>query len=228
LAFDMSWSIFPAGQTVAKLLRHEEGNGDAYEVVTTARSQGFVSLLFNVQDEFHSFFDPQSLCSRRISKKINEGRRHKVGEIFFDTQRGLAVLDERDLNKPKDPPKHAENAIPSCVQDVVSAFYYLRRQPLQVGHPVRVPVNDGAKTYDVSVQVQAREKIQTPLGNLDAFRVEPKVFGDLYKRKGRMLIWISDDEQRLPLRIKAMISVGSITATLRSVTNQPTDHPPAK
>jgi hypothetical protein len=83
-----------------------------------------------------------------------------------------------------------------------------------------LPVNDGSKTYEVTVEVQAREPIQTPLGNREAFRVEPKVFGGLFKRKGRMLIWFSDDAQHLPLRIKFLVSIGSLTGTLRSVSQQ--------
>ncbi|MGA2611304.1 MAG: DUF3108 domain-containing protein, partial [Terriglobia bacterium] len=87
-----------------------------------------------------------------------------------------------------------------------------------IGKPLHLPVNDGSKTYDVTLDVQAREGIQTPLGNRSAIRVEPKVFSGLFKRKGRMLVWFSDDDQHLPLRIKFMIAVGPITATLKSVT----------
>lgn len=220
LTYEVIWSIFPAGEVSATLRSVEDGAGDAYEITTTARSQGFVSLLYNVQNEFHSLFDPETACSRSISKKINEGRRHKETRIVFDGSRKLAILDERDLTRPHDPPKHAENAIPACVEDVVTAFYFLRRQDLQVGHPIQLPVNDGSKTYDVTVEVQAREQIQTPLGNREALRVEPKVFGGLFKRKGRMLIWFSDDEQHLPLRIKFMVSIGSLTGILRSVSQE--------
>ena len=92
-------------------------------------------------------------------------------------------------------------------------------------------MNDGSKTYDVTLDVQARETIQTPLGNRAAIRVEPKVFSGLFKRKGRMLVWFSDDEQHLPLRIKFMIAVGPITATLKSVSTATekgtATHPPA-
>jgi Protein of unknown function (DUF3108) len=92
-------------------------------------------------------------------------------------------------------------------------------------------LNDGGATTEVSVEVQAREEIDTPLGRRWAFRLEPTVFGKLYKRKGQMLIWLSDDEQRVPLRIKAMMSVGTITGTLESVSGPPTigeaSNPPA-
>ncbi len=221
LTYDVTWSIFRAGEVSATLQRTSTGPDDAYEVVTTARSQGFVSLLYNVQNEFRSFFNPQTLCSQRIEKSINEGRRHKQTQIVFNGNRQLAILDEHDLTHPKDPPKHAENSAPPCTEDVVTAFYYLRRQDFQTGKVIHLPVNDGSKTYDVAVEVQARERIQTPLGSREAFRVEPKVFSGLFKRKGRMLIWFSDDTQHLPLRIKAMIAVGSITGDLKSVSDQP-------
>lgn len=226
LTYDVTWSIFPAGQVVATLTRAEGASPEAFEVLTAARSQGFVSLLYNVENEFRSFFDPRTTCSQRILKKINEGRRHKDTRIVFDGARGLAILDERDLNKPNAPPKHAENEIPSCVTDVVTAFYFVRRQPLRVGEQLRLPINDGAKTYMVNMEIQAREQIQTPLGIRTALRVEPKVFGGLYTRRGRMLIWFSDDEQRLPLRIQASIAVGSIIGTLRSVSPVPPNPPP--
>jgi hypothetical protein len=221
LTYDVTWSIFQAGTVSATLQNGGQGAKDDDIVITTAQSQGFVSLLFDVHNEFQSFFDPHTMCSARISKKINEGRRHKVTEILFDSRRLRAILDERDLAKPQDPPKHAENEIPHCVEDVVTAFYYLRRQNLQIGKPLHLPVNDGSKTYDVTLDVQAHETIQTPLGNRSAIRVEPKVFSGLFKRKGRMLVWFSDDDQHLPLRIKFIIAVGPITATLKSVTRIP-------
>ena len=218
LNYDVTWSIFAAGTVSATLRSEGQESKDNYTVTTTAQSQGFVSLLFEVQNEFRSFFNPQTLCSERISKKISEGRRHKETEIVFDSKRRQAILEERDLTKPSEPLKHAENEIPNCVEDVVTAFYYLRRQDFQIGKPLHLPVNDGSKTYDVTLDVQAREGIQTPLGNRSAIRVEPKVFSGLFKRKGRMLVWFSDDDQHLPLRIKFMIAVGPITATLKSVT----------
>jgi len=218
LTYDVTWSVFQAGTVSATLQSILQGSKDDYAVVTTAHSQGFVSLLFNVDNEFRSVFNLQTLCSERISKKINEGRRHKETEIVFDSQRKLAILDERDLNKPHEPPKHAENETPNCVEDVVTAFYYLRKQDFQIAKPLHLPVNDGSKTYDVTLDVQALETIQTALGRTSAIRVEPKVFSGLFKRKGRMLVWFSNDDQHLPLRIKFMIAVGPITATLKSVT----------
>ena len=218
LTYDVMWTVFRAGEVTTTLGTSGQGNHRSYEVTATARSEGFTSLLFAVDNTYRATSNPQTLCSENIVKKISEGRRHKDTRIVFDYTRKLALLDERDLNQPSAPPKHAELDIPPCVEDVVTAFYYIRRQKLEVGHTLELPVNDGSKTQRVIVEVQAREKVQTPMGTFDALKVEPMVFGGLLKRKGRMHIWLSDDARKLPLRIEARIAVGSITGTLRSVT----------
>ncbi len=229
LTYDVTWSIFPAGKLTATLLDDSKDPGKNYEVKTTAISQGFVSLLFNVNDEFHSFFDPNTLCSHRIRKSVNEGRRHRRTEISFDYNRKVAILDERDPTSSTGPSRHSEYSIPGCVEDVVTAFYFVRRQPLEVGKTIRLAINDGGKTADVAVEVQARETLQTGIGSRPALRVEPRVFNELYNRKGRMQVWFSDDAERLPLRIRVMIGVGAITGTLESVTHGgPTGSPAAR
>ena len=230
LTYEVTWSIFPAGQVIATLLGPTRDGALGYEVKTTAESKGVVSYLYDVEDEFHSFFNPNTLCSKRITKKVHEGKRHKQTEIQFDYARKVAILDERDPSNPNVRPKHDEESIPACVEDVVSAFYYLRSQPLQVGQSIKLAVNDGSKTTEVEADVQGREQISTGLGALPALRVEPKVFGALYPRKGRMLIWFSDDSRHLPLRIRLMISLGTFTGTIVSVTGpggKPASPPPS-
>lgn len=228
LTYDVNWSIFHAGEITATLSRDPGSSQDALLVKTSARSEGFVSILYKVQDNFQSVFDPESLCSLGISKQINEGRRHRTAKITFDAARGVAILDERNLSKPNEPPKHDEHEIPACVQDIVSGFYYLRSQPLRVGETIHLAVNDGSKTTPVAAVVLDREKIKTPMGTREALRVEPRIFGTLYKKlKGRMVIWFSDDAHHYPLRIKADLAVGSITGTLTSVSAAPPRDPGA-
>lgn len=88
-------------------------------------------------------------------------------------------------------------------------------------------LNDGGETREVTIEVQAREQLQTPVGNRFAYRLEARIFGTLYNKKGRLLIWMSDDPQHLPLRIRMSISVGSFMANLKSVTTSPGNQPAA-
>jgi len=143
LTYDVMWTIFRAGVVTATVQTSGDANHKTYEVTATARSEGFVPLLFSVDNVFRATSTRQTLCSEGIVKQVNEGHRHKDTRIIFDYARKLALLDERDLNQPKEPAKLAANDIPPCVEDVVTAFYYLRRQRLEVGHTIELPVNDG-------------------------------------------------------------------------------------
>lgn len=222
LTYNVNWSIFPAGKVTATLSRDKNNPDDAYVITTTARSKGFVSLLYKVQDEFRSVFNPETLCSIQISKKINEGHRHMQTKIQFDSDQGIAILNERNLDDAKKPPKHSEHGIPACVEDIVTAFYFVRSQPLHLGQKIKLAVNDGSKTAIVTAAVTARKKIVTPVGTHEAFRVVPSVFGNLYeKKKGKLVVWFSDDQYHYPLRIKATLKLGAITGTLASVSPAP-------
>jgi len=222
LTFDVSWSVFPAGKLTATLSRDNDGPRDFYRVTTTADSEGFASLLYKVQDKFQSVFNPETVRSIEISKQINEGSRHKITKITFDRKRGLAILDERDAGSGDEHPKHEEHEIPPCAQDIITAFYYVRSQPLRVGQSIKLAVNDGSKTKIVVAAVTGRKKIQTPLGDREALRVEPSVFGNLYEdKKGKIVIWFSDDEYHFPLRIRAALKMGAITGTLSSISPAP-------
>jgi hypothetical protein len=227
LTYNVTWSIFPAGRVVAALKQLGDGPDDSYEISVTAQSSGFVSMLFGINNRYRAIFDPRTLCSREISKTINEGQRHRKTQITFDAARKVAVLNEVDLAEPGHPVKHATNSIPGCVEDILTAFYYVRRQPMYVGETIHLPINDGSKTHEVLVNVRQRQRLQTPLGPRYAFRVEPHALGDLYKKKGRLLIWFSDDRQRVPLRIKALMPVGAITGNLVSVSRSPAPAPTA-
>ncbi len=230
LTYDINWSVFSAGKLTATLSRDKHGPSDADVIKTTADSQGFVSLLYKVQDEFHSVFNPQTLCSIEISKQINEGSHHRMTKITFDRYRGLAILDEHYLGGENKPPKHDEHAIPPCAQDIITAFYYVRSQPLHVGDKIQLAVNDGSKTKIVVAEVTGRQKIQTPLGPREALRVVPSVFGNLYeKKKGKVVVWFSDDAYHFPLRIRVSLKLGAITGTLTSVSPVPPGYaPPGK
>src|SRR5438477_269473 len=111
LTYDVDWAIFTAGQVVATLEDPGKNGPAPSKISASARSQGFASLLYKVQDDFDAFFDPQTLCSRQISKKVIENGRHREINITFNHSRGVAMEEERDLNTPKAPPKQAENKI---------------------------------------------------------------------------------------------------------------------
>lgn len=216
--YNVSWKVFDAGIATMTLMEKSWfQNEEIYKISATVRSTGIVSTLFKVVDVFESFFHSRDLCSRQIAKHIQEGRRHRNTVVSFDPRTRQARLEDKDLNRPDLPPKRTSSPIPGCVQDVISALYIIRTRNLKVGDLVHFPINDGGRTYDVGVEVQAQEEVKTPAGTFQALRLEPKVFDGLFKTKGRLFVWLTNDGQKMPVQLKAKINIGTITAALTQV-----------
>jgi len=222
LTYNVAWKVFDAG--IATMVLAEKTsfqNEESYRINATVYSTGIVSALFKVVDVFESFFQARDLCSRRITKKIQEGRRHRETTVTFDSKTHQARMEDRDLNRPDLPSKLTQSSIPPCVQDVISALYAIRTKNLRVGELVRFPISDGGRTYDVTVETQAQEEVRTPAGTFQAYRLEPKVFDGLFKSKGRLFVWLTADAARMPVQLKAKINIGTITAALTQVDRIP-------
>jgi len=216
LRYAVRWRLVPAGEAELVLGRDESPRAP-WKVSASANSIGYVSNIYKVEDEYQATFRAQNLCSNDIHKTIHEGEHHREVTLSFDQRRKLALFRERDLASGASQ-RQTQSAIPDCVHDILSALYYVRTQPLVVGQSFEIPVNDGPRTVRLRVDVQAKEEIKTKAGTYQAIRVEPEVFsGNLFKEKGRMFVWFSEDASRLPVQMSAQIGIGTITASLTSV-----------
>ena len=214
LRYAVRWRLIPAG--VAELSLEQDSPG-WWKAIAKAQSLGYVSNLYKVEDEYTAVFRNPTFCSAGIQKQINEGDRHREVDIQFEQQSRLAVVRDRDVTG-LTPPRHEQFSIPECVHDILSALYFVRTEPFEVGRSFEFPLNDGARTISIRLEVQALEEVQTEIGRFQAFRVEPDVFsGQLFEQKGRMFVWFSNDEQRVPVQLRAQIGIGTIIASLASV-----------
>jgi uncharacterized protein DUF3108 len=180
-----------------------------------ANSAGFVSLLYTVRDRFESGFDPKTFCTSHVFKHTEEGFRKRETNIFLDYAKGKALLDEKNLKTNE--AKHVENEIPSCVTDVVTALYYVGSLPLQAGSTYTFPLNDGGKTQSVEVAVEAREQVKVPAGTFRAVRVQPTATTTPIKDRGKIWIWYTDDEARMPVQMRAKMFWGTLTFRLKQI-----------
>jgi Protein of unknown function (DUF3108) len=216
LRYEVRWRGLPAGHAEITVSADRSAAG-RWKASATAKSVGYVSNIYPVEDEYQSQFRHPGFCSTGIHKQIQEGERHREVRLQFDAQRRVAKLEDQDMTD-HTPPKVEQFAIPECVQDILSAVYYARSQPLTVGQSFEFPLNDGAKTIQIHVDVQAEEEITTQAGKFQAIRVEPDVFsGHLFAEKGRMFLWFTKDARRIPVQLRAQIGVGTIIATLSEI-----------
>ena len=211
--FDISWRVFGAGTARMTLNEAPGASTPTWRATVEAQSIGIVTRLYKVEDIYRSTFQANGYCSQKLEKTIHEGNRNRDLKIDFDAQRKLASIRETDMSSNR-VIRQQESPIPACAFDVISGLYYVRTLKLEVGKPFQVPINDGSHTILVDVEVQAKEEIKTPAGVFHTIRIEPQVFGGtLFKKSGRLQIWLTDDDKHRLVQLRARLFFGNITAT---------------
>mgnify|MGYP005842812039 CR=1 FL=1 len=214
LHFGVEWRLIHAGNATLRWSGAPANNG-AREVGLTLRSAGLVNALYKVNDVYSTMLE-DAFCATAVSIKAEEGRRRRDTKITFDRTGGKAQYLERDLVKDEIVGAR-EIDVPPCVHDVIGALYRLRSMKLAPGQTVELPVSDGKKSVMARVEAQAREKVKTKAGVYQTVRYEAHLFNDiLYRRKGRLYVWLTDDDLRVPVQIRARLQfhIGTITFQL--------------
>ena len=179
------------------------------------KTVGLVSSLYSVNDTYHTTYDP-GFCATSLALDLHEGRRNREVRVTFDRARKHSHFTEKDLNNGT-VLTTKEMEVPECVHDVAGALRKLRQLRPAVGSVTELPVSDGKKVIMARIESQAKETVRTPLGQFNTIRYEAFLFnGVFYARKGRLFIWISDDDKRLPVQIRVQLPfyVGTITLQL--------------
>lgn len=208
LTYSVDWRVFTAGTAVL----HFEAIGDREKISATADTVGAINLLFHVSDKFQSTFDRAKGCTYEFDKQTVEGRRQMSSTLKLDYQQGKSILDEKNLVKGQT--KHVEEPIGGCVTDLLTGIYYAASQPMEVGKSFVIPVVDAMHTVPVTMKVEGREEVKTPVGTFKTIRVQPTADAGVVKNRGNIWIWYTDDERHLPVQMRARLFWGTITFRL--------------
>jgi hypothetical protein len=205
LSYTVEWRLIHAGNVVVE-------SGPTADAVKL-ESAGLVSTLYKIEDTYRVQFD-SSFCAASSLMNSNEGSRHRETTINFDRNRNRAFLIEKDLVK-NTIVSRTDVQIPNCAHEVITALKQLRRTKVDVGQSVQLPVSDGRKSAAVKIEAQERERVTTPAGTFNAVRYEVNLLnGVVYSRAGRVFIWLTDDERRLPVQIRLRMNFPLGTVTL--------------
>ena len=208
-SYDIYWIGIKVGNASLEAVQR---NG-LLKIITRANSSAFISTFYQVTDYAESLVMDGVPVNFRI-KQI-EGKYKSDKETIFDGN-SKNVTFFNHLKGTKD-----EHAITNKVAwDVISGFYYLRTQPLEVGKRVFIDIFDSNKFYKAEISVLRREKIALPgVGEVNTVVLKPELKSDgLFQRKGDILIWLTDDEKRIPIRVETKVPVGDVVAELKNFT----------
>jgi hypothetical protein len=214
LTYSVDWRVFPAGTAVL----HFEADGDREKVTATADTSGAINLLFHVSDHFQSTFDRTKGCTYEFDKQTVEGRRQVNSSLRMDYGTSKSIWDEKNVVTGQS--RHMEEPVPGCLTDLLTGIYYNSSQNLVVGQSFVVPVADALHTVPVTMKVEGREEVKTPLGTFKTIRVQPTAAAGVVKNRGNIWIWYTDDERHLPVQMRARMFWGTITFRLSGNENR--------
>jgi hypothetical protein len=196
--------------------------GPAYSLKFTGdvSSKGFFTRLFNLRfrEQVESIVEPASFTIQRSKRTEEQGKRARTSEAIFDG--GKVLWTERDPNNPSREPRTASATFSGRVQDVLSAIYFLRTQPLAMGRSLDLLISDSGRVYEVPVRVVEKKRLKTILGRVEALKVDVELFGPdrLLDGEGQLSIWVTNDSRRLPVSARVKTEYGTFDITLRKIT----------
>lgn len=206
--------------------------GEDYLIKAEARSKGTLLKLFRFSflQKFESTIDDRDFRVVRTVKHDVQKDRVRDSEALFDYGDKRVTWTETDPKEPMKPPRRIASEIEGTTHDLISGVYSLRMLPLAVGKTFNLKISDSGLVYDVPVRVTRRERLKTEIGRVMCFRVEPDVFGPgrLVEGNGKMVIWITDDARRLPVRSQVNASIGKIEIKIQSIRNTKNGNQTAK
>lgn len=217
LVYDIKYGMVKAGTAVMSIPDTQWVAGrPVYRVRTTAKSTPFITTFYRVRDTVQTFIDIEGIFPWYFEKHLHEGGYHADRTITYDQRNHRAIYFKGRLKKGRYKTKVDTADIPPFVQGVLSSLYYVRTQPLKVGQALRVMAYGDGRLYPMTVKVLRKEKVKVRAGKFRCIVVEPMLQSEgIFKQDGRLRVWLTDDERRLPVLMKSKVKIGSIDCRLR-------------
>lgn len=190
-----------------------------YKIEVSGKSTGAVNKLFRVKDLWRSYVDSTTLLPKYAYRNISEGDYKLIEDTYINRGIGKIKVD-KEKNSGK---SHSEYVAPEGIHDIVSGFFYYRNidySKKNVNDKITIKAFFEDKLYTLNVVYKGKEEIKTSLGKIDAYKLVPEVpENDLFNGDDSIIFYLSADKNRLPLKIKASMFVGSVEMDISSYEN---------
>ena len=214
LRYKMSYSGFLRAGTAVLEVHEKELNGKkVLHTVGTGWTSGMIKWFFSVDDTYESYFDKDTVKPYLFKRKIDEGgyKKHRITSFNYTSNKAYT----QDFTLQKD-----TSVVFSNVQDMLSSFYYLRNRNvknMKKGEEVAIDMFMDSQVYPFKLRFLGREVLKTKFGKVKTLIFRPLVqSGRVFKAQESVTLWITDDANKIPIKMKADLAVGSLRAELES------------
>jgi hypothetical protein len=213
LTYSLNYGFVTGGQGILSV-RDTLWNGKkVHHVVARGETVGMADALFRIRDRYESYISPETNLPVKSVRSIREGRYKYYDEVTYNHD-SLYVISQRKGMQP----------VPSRIQDILSAFYYARNHKfndrLKQGEVIEIMTYFSNELFPLRIRYLGIETIKTGFGQVECYKFAPVTeVGRAFKTEDDMHVWISRDNNRVPVRIRFNLTVGSFTCNLESYKN---------
>jgi hypothetical protein len=213
--FRIHYGLINAGYATLEVKDANLNGKKVFHIVGKGYTTGMSRMFFRVDDLYESYIDKETGNPYQYVRKIDEGGYIKNQEGFFNqSENNVLVKDYKNKTE-------KSFNIPKNTQDILSTFYYLRNYPtidkIKVGEFIAIDMFLDDTTTKFRLKFLGRENIKTKFGVIPTMIFRPYVqTGRVFNEEESLTVWISDDDNKIPVKIKASLVVGSIKAELEN------------
>lgn len=183
-----------------------------YQVNVFGRTTGAFDLVTRVRDTWRSYIDTSAILPQKFYTNIQENKYRKEENMTFNHSANTVKAEERT--------EKGLFKVPDNVHDVVSSYYFLRTidfSRLPVGSTIEVPAFYDDTVYNMKVRYRGKERIKTKFGKINSIKLSPIMASNgFFKGDDALLIWVSDDGNKVPLKVEVELAIGSLEMDIRS------------
>lgn len=208
LDFEVTYSFIVAGTGYFHILPVPavRNNRPCYDIRFQVSSLKSLEWIYKVRDSYRTLLDVEGIFPWEFEQHIREGNYKKDYTAVFDQVNNFAISGDKKVK------------VPPYIHDIVSAFFYVRTMNLKAlknGEVFFLENFIDEKVYKLGVKIHTREIVEVPCGKFKCIKIEPLVTeGGLFKSEGKIYVWLTDDENKIPVKVATKILIGYVSSVL--------------
>ena len=213
LKFRIHYGIFNASEAILNVKEASINSEKIFKAIAIGRTTGLARLFFKVEDLYETYFTKSLVQPIKSTRNIYEGGYTKNVEVEYDYYNGKAIVKDLEKNQTN------RVSVSNNVQDLVSTFYYLRNhfdvKKLKTNDFIRITMFIDSENYNFKMRFLGYEDVKTRFGIINCLKFNPIVESErIFNNNESLTLWVSNDKNKIPIKIKAGLRIGSIDADL--------------
>jgi hypothetical protein len=209
--YSVAGAYIHAGTAIFTVALENFGNKPVYHVVGDGKTKASYDWIYRVRDKYETYIDTATLQPLKFIRNVDEGGYKKYETITFNRNANTAVSNSGVFK------------VPDCIQDVLSAMYYARNVDFSKYKPEdKIPFKMflDNEVFNMYIRYLGKETVKTQYGKFKAIKFKPFLLkGTIFEGGEKMTVWVSDDPNRVVLRVESPIVVGKIKVDMMAYRN---------